>query len=120
MKRAVYNHLGQVIGELTFDEGTPEDVISMKLAKYAAPPNVNAVSVTAVQIRKALVAQGFTIDDIYGGLNSLPEPTKSLALIDWEYLTTIPRDHPLADVVANLLGWTSDHVDALWNQAAAL
>ena len=120
MKRTVYNHTGAVIGEIEFPDGTPDEVMSARLAKYSAPQPVVFEPITAVQIRKALVAQGFTLDQINGGLNSLPEPTKSMALIDWEYLVKIPRDHPLADTVAMLLGWTPQQVDELWSQACTL
>lgn len=120
MNRTVYNHLGQAIGTLEFASDTPEEVIAARLAKYASPPILTSPTITAVQIRKALVAQGYTLDQINGGLNSLPEPTKSLAMTEWEYTVDIPRDHPLADLVATLLGWTTEQVDDLWNQASQL
>lgn len=72
------------------------------------------------QIRLALLSFGFTMDQINAGLNSLPEPQKSEALIKWEYSQSYDRNDPLTDQVAQLLTWTPEQVDELWRVAAKL
>lgn len=70
--------------------------------------------ITPRQARQALVLSGVSTDLILGGLNSLPSPTKELALIEWEYSTVIKRNNPLVTNVATMLGWTTYQLDDLW------
>ena len=72
------------------------------------------------QIRLALVLGGVSLSDIDANLDLLPEPTKSLAKISWEYSIEFFRDDPLVDSVAGLLGWTSEQTDQLWEFGATL
>lgn len=76
--------------------------------------------VTPRQIRQALVASGVSLADIETALNSLPEPTKSYAKIEWEYSVSFQRNRPLVNSVGQMLGWTSEQVDNLWRLAGSL
>lgn len=76
--------------------------------------------VTPRQIRQALVLMGVSLTDIDNALNSLSEPTKSLARIEWEYSISFQRQRPLVNTMGAMLGWTSDQLDALWIFAATL
>lgn len=76
--------------------------------------------VTPRQIRLALWNQGITAEMIDESLNSLPEPEKSLALIEWEYSTIFERTHPLVNNVGLLLGWNEDQLNELWAYASTL
>lgn len=87
------------------------DLIKDKLAM----PNV-----TPRQLRLALAMIGITSAMIDESLNSLPEPDRSLALIEWEYATHFERTHPLVDSVSTLLGWTSEQLNELWLTASNL
>jgi hypothetical protein len=121
MKRDILDYQGIKIGELELPDDTSEEVWESRLAKYAKPPALAEFkSITAVQLRKALVMQGFTLDMIDGGFHQLPEPIKSLALIEWEFSPRFERYNPLADQMAGLLGWTPEQVDELWLNAASL
>lgn len=66
------------------------------------------------QIRLALILMGLSLDEIDAALASLPEPTKSLARVSWEYSLEFYRDDSLVDSVSALLGWTSEQADYLW------
>jgi hypothetical protein len=72
------------------------------------------------QIRQALLISGASLSQIDTALNSLPEPTKSMALVEWEYSVTFQRNRPLVNAVGQLLGWTSTQLDNLWKFAATL
>lgn len=89
-----------------------------------APPVVEESSeiadVTPRQIRQALVLMGISLTDIDNALNALPEPTKSLARIEWEYSISFQRHRPLVESVGAMMGWNSTQLDNLWRFAAGL
>lgn len=72
------------------------------------------------QIRLALILMGISLSDIDTNLDLLPEPTKSLAKVSWEYSLEFYRDDPLVDAVSGLLGWTSEQADYLWEYGVTL
>lgn len=76
--------------------------------------------VTARQIRRALLTLGITGALIEASLGGLPEPTRSAALIEWEYSNEFFRTHELVPVVSTMLGWNAEQVDALWLLAGSL
>lgn len=76
--------------------------------------------VTPRQIRQALILSGVDMAMIEAALNSLPEPTKSLAKTEWEYSIAFKRNRPLVKQVGLMLGWTPQQLDDLWLFAAKL
>jgi hypothetical protein len=76
--------------------------------------------VTPRQIRQALILSGISLQDIDNALATLPEPTKSLAMTEWEYSIAFQRNRPLVASVGQMLGWTSEQLDDLWLMAATL
>ena len=72
------------------------------------------ISVTARQIRLALFQMGITPDTVLDALNSLPEPTRTIALIEWQYTDVFRRDNELANDIIQNLGWTSAQLDDLF------
>jgi hypothetical protein len=88
---------------------------------FTAPPDPNAVphSVTPRQMRQALVLMG-VYDQIQPAFDTLPEPIKTLATIEWEYSLAFERNRPLVSQVAAALGWTEDQLDSLWRFAGTL
>ena len=76
--------------------------------------------VTARQIRRALLAVGLSETTILGALNTLPVPTKSAALIEWEYSNEFFRTHYLVGMVGQMLGWNTKQLDDLWLLAKTL
>lgn len=121
MKHDILNYLNEKIGEIELPDDTPEAVVLEKLARYAAPPPAEViVDVSPRQIRQALILSGVPLATITDALATLPEPTKSLAQVEWEYATVFERSRPLVAEVGVLLGWSSDQLDAIWKFAATL
>lgn len=76
--------------------------------------------ITPRQMRQALVISGVNLSTVYDALNSLPEPTKSLAIISWDYAVAFDRYDPLIDGVSAMLGWGPGEIDALWDLGMSL
>lgn len=76
--------------------------------------------VTPRQMRQALILSGVSMDTIETALNSLSEPLKSLAIVEWEYSIAFQRHRPLVETMGAMLGWSSDQLDNLWRFAATL
>lgn len=123
MTRNILDHEGNIIGELTLPDDTPEEVWQARLAEYSLPPkapNQTFEPVTPRQMRQALILSGVTLQQIEDALNSLEEPTKTLAWIEWEYATVFERHRPIVDQIGQILQWTPEQIDALWIYAASL
>lgn len=121
MKRNILDYQGNVIGELELPDGTSESVWADRLSTFAKPPPVTAIpNVSPRQIRQALILQGISLSQIETALDGLPEPTRSLAKIEWEYSVGFVRANPLVAQVAVILGWTPEQLDALWVFAGSL
>ena len=80
----------------------------------------NLPDVTPRQIRQALILSGISLSQIDTAIDSLSEPTKSMARIEWEYSNVFERNRPLVAAVATVMGWTDAQLDALWTLAASL
>lgn len=78
------------------------------------------VSVTPRQIRLALLASGISLSTIDAAINSMPEPTKSIAKVTWDYSTLVFRSNPLIVTMAPALGLTSEQIDQLFILASTL
>lgn len=76
--------------------------------------------VTPRQIRQALILSGVSLEQIDAAIDSLPEPTRSLAKVEWEYSVAFIRTNPLVESVGLMLGWTSEQLDNLWVMAGKL
>lgn len=120
MTRDILDYQGNVIGQIEFPDDTPDAVVEAKLAAYAVAPTPTIQPITARQIRLQLLYMGISLGDIDTALNSLPEPQKSLALVEWEFASTFDRSHALVDFVGATLGWTSEQLDQLWLAAVQL
>lgn len=119
-KRDVLNYLGEKVGELELPANTSEEVWAKKLAIYAAPPTSVFKPVSPKQLRQALVLGGVTMETVDASLSSLPEPTSSLAKIEWEYGLEFRRDSELLLDIQNLLNLSSEDLDSLWILAGTL
>jgi hypothetical protein len=86
--------------------------------RYTPPPPVPE-SVTPRQARLALHAIG-KLSDVENALESLSEPEKTAAKIEWEYATAIERYSPLVLALTPALGLSEDDMDQLFIQAATL
>ena len=83
-----------------------------------APAPVFVQTISSRQGKRALVAA-----DLYQpaltALNALPEPAKTLAMIDWD-APTWQRNDPTLAAMAGALGLTEAQLDALIAHAATL
>lgn len=116
-----------VVGTISTEFAAVEDATAFALANSASVeevsydlPAANILDVTPRQIRQALILSGVSLTDIDTALDSLPEPTKSLAKVEWEFSIAFQRNRPLVAQVAQMLGWTDAQLDALWLMAAGL
>ena len=75
--------------------------------------------VTLWQLRAVLRAAGY-FPAIIEALNSLPEPTKAVALEAWEYANNIVRKSPTVIFLQMALGLTDEQTDNLFIEAEKL
>lgn len=85
---------------------------------YAAPP-LPMKALSARQFRLGLHANGL-LSSVQGSIDSLDEPGRTAAQIEWEYATQIERDHPLVNNLSAQLGLTDEQIDAMWLAALEL
>lgn len=85
------------------------------------PGELNGVpyAVTMRQARLALSASGI-LSAVDAAINSLPEPQKTAALIEWEYSNEVQRFNGFVSQLAPALGMTEAELDALFIAAKAL
>lgn len=119
-KRKIYDYNSIEIGELELPNDTPEEIWQEKLAVYSSQPVKIIPDVTPRQIKQALVLSGVSLSAIDSALATLPEPTKSLAIIEWNESNMFVRSRPLVASVGVMLGWTSQQLDDLWIFAGTL
>jgi hypothetical protein len=77
-------------------------------------------SITPRQARQALIINGISPEQIVAAINTLPSPTKELALAEWEYSTEFFRERPIVKSVSAMLGWTEMQLDELFIYAGSL
>ena len=84
-------------------------------------PVLNPVprEVTMRQARLALLENGL-LANVQPAINSLPEPDKTKAQIEWDYSNALQRSNPFVDVLGAALGLSSQDLDDLFIQASAL
>lgn len=79
---------------------------------------INTTSIPTVltnrQLRIQLVIDGYNLNDIVIAINQLPEPDKSIALIEWDYANTFERDNTLLNAVAIILNLNDTDVDNIF------
>lgn len=99
------------IAELEAALATQAEAHAAAIAELTGAPRPG--SVTARQIRIALIESGIDLDAIPLILAGDPE-----ALVNWEYADTILRDHPLVASLGTALGMSDVQIDALFALAA--
>lgn len=111
-----YAHLFQQVVDVT--GASPEPKVGWS---FVGGEIVNILpDVTPRQIRQALILSGVSMQSIENALMSLPEPTRSLALTEWEYSIAFKRNRDLVKNVGVMLGWTPSQLDDLWIFAGRL
>ena len=108
----------------TADRDAAQAQVAELLAQAASlqpPVDVNGVpqQVTMRQARLALLGAGL-LSGIDATINSLPEPMKSAAKIEWEYSQAVQRHNGFVSQIAPAIGLTEEQIDALFIAAAQL
>lgn len=88
------------------------------IAEYVAPV-AELPDLAPYQFRAMLKLSGKQ-DDLYAFIEALPEPNKTVAQAKLEYSLTFKRDNDLVTAAQGALGLTTEELDALWLQAAAI
>lgn len=89
-----------------------------KLKFLTTPQKSSKVTkVTPRQIRQALIINGISLSQVEQTINLLPEPQKSLALIEWEYSTVFDLERPLVKQIGTLFGMNDQQLQDLWELA---
>lgn len=84
------------------------------------PPKLVVPSqITMRQARLALHNAGL-LSSVQSTIDSLPEPQKTTAQIEWEYSNTMQRSNPLILALSPALNLTSEQIDELFIQGATL
>ena len=80
---------------------------------YEPPPPAPITAVTMRQARLALLEIG-KLQDVETAIDSMPEPTKTIARIEWEYSQEVHRNKELVQALAPALGLTEEDLDNLF------
>lgn len=96
---------------------TPEEIAA--LPPPSPPP---MPTITAAQLRLALLGLGMTGAQVEAAISAMPgtDMQREAARIQWEYATTFPRQHPLVVAIGAALDLTEAQIDAAWLHAATL
>ena len=71
------------------------------------------------QARLALLDIGL-LANVQTAINTLPEPDKTKAQIEWEYSNALQRNNPFVTTLGTALGLSSDDIDNLFITASGL
>lgn len=78
-------------------------------------------ALTRRQFRLIMVMSGFDLDEVRAKIETIEDPmTRQITLIEWEDATIFERTNSSVLLMANLLGLSSDHINAMWKQALTL
>lgn len=109
MKIIEYNaHTGQT----TERDATAEEM--MLLQQDNEPFQNVPTTITARQLRLALVDRGIDIGKIDEIINALPGEQKTAAQISWEYAHTFKRNNPMLLQVAEAIGITEEELNDIF------
>lgn len=76
---------------------------------------------TPRQLRIALIQAGISLSTIEAQIDAISDPTqKEIARAEWEYALEIKRQHPLVEMIAQVLGLTEQQVNDIFANAVNL
>ena len=75
--------------------------------------------ITMRQARLVLLEHGL-LSNVQTSINSLPEPNKTKAQIEWDYSNALQRDNPFVAVLGAALGLTDEDIDNLFIEGATM
>ena len=109
-------------------KGTPNatDILAVLGDGWVAEPDLPLVSsvpatVTAWQIRRWLVINGYTMAQIDAIISAIPDAAQQEAVrVDWEYAPYVERTHPMLVPMAAALGLDEEALDDAFRGAEKL
>lgn len=107
-------------GRMVFEAIQNGDTVVV--ADYVPPPAPEPQipnSITARQARLALHSIG-QLANVQTAIASLPAGEKEVAEIEWEYASSIERNHSFVDSLAGALGLTETEIDELFILGATM
>lgn len=105
-------------GAYRFD-GEDFEVIDQDLIDASQPQSPVPQVVTMRQARLALLGAN-KLAAVDTAIDALPEPTKSIARIEWDYSSEVHRNKPLVLTLGPALGLTTQQLDDLFRLAVTL
>lgn len=94
----------EVLDEVEFNRRRDAETIKVR----GVPP-----SVSARKAKRALLEAG-VYNNVVLFLDTLPEPKRTAANIDWVSATTFDRNNDMVLGIGQALGWDADRLDALF------
>ena len=93
----------------------------MPIQEFGTPVQQSPIpqSVTMRQARLALLSAG-KLAQVDAAIAALSEPTRTAALIEWEYSNEVQRQNGIVSQLGPALSLTDAEIDALFVAAAAL
>lgn len=84
-------------------------------------PYINPVpqEITMRQARLVLLEHGL-LANVQPAIDSLPEPAKTKAQIEWDYSNALQRDNQFVSVLGAALGLSAQDIDNLFIEGATL
>jgi hypothetical protein len=106
-----------VTGEVTVVDMTQQEIAALPPPAAPAMPTI-----TARQLRLALLGLGLTGAQVEAQIAAMPgtPAQREAAMIEWEYATTYQRDHQLVAMLGAALGLTTAQIDDAWKEAATI
>lgn len=98
-------------------DGNYVDIIRTWVPLVIPPP----ANISARQIRLWLIENNISLTSVENAINSIVnEKLREKTLVEWEYAPYIERNHPLLNTLGEVLGLTSEQIDAAFVQASEL
>ena len=108
-------------GLIEIDKADYDSLVqSFDLTEYYNATRYVPDSVLPRQFRQALIILGINIADIENAIDSLAEPSRSLARVEWEYSLAFQRSNPFVAQVGSILNKTPSQLDDIWILASTL
>ena len=113
-------YVGIVDGLETWNVFNDEGILVGTNQSAPNSPPVVPETLTAVQIRLWLVAHGISLEQVGAAIAALPDETREVTRIEWEYSATIHRASSTLVAMATACGMDAAAIDAAFVEAAQL
>lgn len=78
-------------------------------------------TISARQIRLWLIDNNISLSSVENAINGIvDEKLREKTLVEWEYAPYVERNHPLLNTLGEVLGLSSEQIDAAFAQASTI